>query len=435
MVGAAGGRAATTHPRLLDDVARRRGVRLPRRHRGRASDAGDLHPARRARRRSSRAVGSGRRGLRHPRRRRGVHAGRPDVAAQTRMLEYGVDLVAREARRTRPTTCCRSSCTPRLTDVEPPSLTDVELYSFFSLLFAAGSETTRNAVAGGLLALIERPEQLDVLRADPALALRRDRRDAALDDTVAVEAAHRDPAHRSRGHHDRTRRQGAVLGGIGEPRRARVRRADGVRHRAVIRTRTSSFGHGVHYCLGANLARLEMRVMFEELLRTFAHLRLGPARSSGRGATGTPASGTYRFGWHAEDRRAETTGSGASAASNTACTSATRGSVGSSPVWMSDISIDSTIVSTSAGHAIGIDVGADRRPRAAAPRAGRPTTLRISASTGMSRRRTVNSGSSPPRTRRARGWSSRDVEQRTQQILAPLTCRTVRGRGSGRCPR
>ena len=34
------------------------------------------------------------------------------------------------------------------------------------------------------------------------------------------------------------------------------------------------FGHGLHYCLGANLARLEIRVMFEELLPRFSKIRL-----------------------------------------------------------------------------------------------------------------------------------------------------------------
>src|ERR1700740_954636 len=47
-----------------------------------------------------------------------------------------------------------------------PALSDLELYLFFSLLFSAGAETTRNAVAGGLLALAEHPDQLALFRAD-----------------------------------------------------------------------------------------------------------------------------------------------------------------------------------------------------------------------------------------------------------------------------
>ena len=46
------------------------------------------------------------------------------------------------------------------------SLLDLELYLFFSLLFSAGAETTRNAVAGGLQALIDHPDQMRLLRED-----------------------------------------------------------------------------------------------------------------------------------------------------------------------------------------------------------------------------------------------------------------------------
>ena len=54
-------------------------------------------------------------------------------------------------------------------DGAPRRLTDEELLPFFMLLLVAGSETTRNAIAGGLLALIEHPEQLARLRGDPSL--------------------------------------------------------------------------------------------------------------------------------------------------------------------------------------------------------------------------------------------------------------------------
>ena len=53
------------------------------------------------------------------------------------------------------------------------------------------------------------------------------------------------------------------------------------------------FGQGVHYCLGANLARLELRVLFEELLTRFSAVRLWSSRWSGRAATGTPASAIW----------------------------------------------------------------------------------------------------------------------------------------------
>ncbi len=75
------------------------------------------------------------------------------------MLEYGSRLI--DEKRTCPADDMLSVVVhATLDDEDPPRLDDLELYSFFSLLFAAGSETTRNAIAGGLLALIERPDQL-----------------------------------------------------------------------------------------------------------------------------------------------------------------------------------------------------------------------------------------------------------------------------------
>jgi cytochrome P450 len=196
-------------------------------------------------------------------------AGAPSPASgsQARMLEYGANLVA--AKRAHPTDDMLSIVVhATLPDVDPPALTDVELYSFFSLLFAAGSETTRNAIAGGLLALIEQPDQLRALRAEPALL------------TTAIEEMLRwtTPSPSKR----RTATRATELAGHTIQPGDKVLFWEGSANRDErvfpdamafdIRRDPNphlSFGHGIHYCLGANLARFEMRVMFEELLPRF----------------------------------------------------------------------------------------------------------------------------------------------------------------------
>lgn len=85
--------------------------------------------------------------------------------AASRMYSYGQDLIA--SKRAAPTDDMLSVVANAMVDGgDEPALSDLELYLFFSLLFSAGAETTRNAVAGGLLALAEHPEQLRALRGD-----------------------------------------------------------------------------------------------------------------------------------------------------------------------------------------------------------------------------------------------------------------------------
>ena len=85
--------------------------------------------------------------------------------AGSRMYTYGQELIA--SKRAQPTDDMLSVvANAALDDVHGPAMSDLELYLFFSLLFSAGAETTRNAVAGGLLALAEHPEQLRSLRDD-----------------------------------------------------------------------------------------------------------------------------------------------------------------------------------------------------------------------------------------------------------------------------
>src|SRR5262249_21784018 len=78
---------------------------------------------------------------------------------------YGQQLIA--SKRTEPTDDMLSIVANATVDeLDGPAPSDLEVYLFFSLLFSAGAETTRNSVAGGLLALADHPEQLRALRAD-----------------------------------------------------------------------------------------------------------------------------------------------------------------------------------------------------------------------------------------------------------------------------
>lgn len=149
-----------------------------------------------------------------------------------------------------------------------PQLTDLEVYLFFQLLFSAGAETTRNALAGGLLALAQHPDQWHALRGDFGLL------------PTAVEEIIRwtSPSPSKR----RTATRRAVLGGkiIQAGQKVLVWEGSANRDPAVFDradefdvTRKPNphigFGHGSHFCLGAHLARLEMRVLYEELLSRF----------------------------------------------------------------------------------------------------------------------------------------------------------------------
>ena len=159
-------------------------------------------------------------------------------------------------------------------DGERAALSQIELDMFFLLLVVAGSETTRNAVSQGLLALLHHPEQLERLRAEP------------WELPVAVEEILRWSSPVSYFARRATRDTEIRGVRIAEGERVSMWYPSANRDEDVFEdpfrfdiARTPNphvafGGGGVHFCLGANLARRELTTLFEVLFERTAHIEL-----------------------------------------------------------------------------------------------------------------------------------------------------------------
>ena len=161
-------------------------------------------------------------------------------------------------------------------EVDGEKLSEVEFDSFFLLLAVAGNETTRNLISGGMLALFENPEERARLARDPSLM------PTAVEEMlrwVSPVMYFRRTATRDaeiRGQRIREGEKVTVWYGSANRDEDIFPRAD---HFDVGRTPNEhlAFGMGHHFCLGANLARLEIQIMFEEIFRRLPDLELaGP---------------------------------------------------------------------------------------------------------------------------------------------------------------
>jgi len=168
-----------------------------------------------------------------------------------------------EDRRAHPTDDLVSVVANATIDGEP--LTMMQTISYYVIAATAGHDTTASAMAGGLHALIEHPEQLARLRADPSLVA------TAADEMIRwvtpvkhfMRTATAD--HQLRG---RTIRAGeSVLLSYPSANRDEEVFDDPFRF-DVGRSPNKhlSFGFGVHYCLGAMLARMELKALYTELV-------------------------------------------------------------------------------------------------------------------------------------------------------------------------
>lgn len=187
--------------------------------------------------------------------------------AESRRDRYCRELIAR--KRVEPADDLLSI----VANATDPVLSDAEVHLFFNTMFSAGTDTTRNAITVGLLALAERPDQLRRLRSDLDLL------PTAIEEIVRWTSP--SPSKR------RTATRAVTLGEQSIEAGQKVLVWEGSANRdATVFDRPNefditrkpnphvSFGQGAHACMGATLARMELRVFFEELLPRFAQIEV-----------------------------------------------------------------------------------------------------------------------------------------------------------------
>jgi cytochrome P450 len=186
------------------------------------------------------------------------------IAAYTATQRYLADLVA--AKRANPTDDV-------LSDLTDSDLTDEELRGIALILLAGGLDTTANVLALGTFALLRNPAQLAELRGDPALT---DRAVEELLRYLSVAKTFMRTALEDVELGGRTIEAGTtVILSYNTANRDPERFADP--HALDLRRQERghlAFGHGIHQCLGQQLARVEMRVAFPALVNRFPTLRL-----------------------------------------------------------------------------------------------------------------------------------------------------------------
>ncbi|MCV7149985.1 cytochrome P450 [Mycolicibacterium pyrenivorans] len=183
------------------------------------------------------------------------------LASLMEMFAYFNDHTA--ARRKKPTEDLISAIANARIDGEP--LSDIETVSYYLIVATAGHDTTSATIAGGLHALIENPDQLHRLQQDPSLI------PAATEEMIRWVTPVK--------HFMRTAQDDAVIRdtAIAAGESLLLAYPSGNRDEDIFDNPTKfdisrvpnkhvAFGYGVHFCLGAALARLELNSFFTELV-------------------------------------------------------------------------------------------------------------------------------------------------------------------------
>jgi cytochrome P450 len=187
----------------------------------------------------------------------------------TEMRAYFAEEI--ERRRRHPGADLMSSLVSACEDTD--MLSAGELMQFLVMLLFAGNETTTNLIGNGMLALQEHPEQLKLLRRDPTLLPR------AIEEMLRYDSPVQSVF--------RTAKEDVEIGGTVVEKGSGIFVMVGSANRDSAKfenpdafdiTREENdhvtFGEGIHYCLGAPLARLEAAVAFDTMLNRFPQLQL-----------------------------------------------------------------------------------------------------------------------------------------------------------------
>ncbi|WP_411103958.1 cytochrome P450 family protein [Streptomyces sp. cmx-4-9] len=217
----------------------------------------------------------------------------PDARVMEQLTAYLFELVA--AKAADPGEDLLSALI-RTRDEDGDQLSPDELIGMAFLLLVAGHETTVNLIGNGVRALLEHPEQLAALRADPEALI-----DGAVEEMLRYDGPVQHATYRF-----------AVadleLGGVRVPAGSSVLVALAAADRDPARfaepdafdiRRTGgghlAFGHGIHFCLGAPLARMEGRIAIRSLLERFPGLAEDPEAGPRDWLPGTLVRGVTRL--------------------------------------------------------------------------------------------------------------------------------------------
>lgn len=190
---------------------------------------------------------------------------------------YFADVI--EQRRANPTDDIIGRLVASRVDGERP-LTVIELLDLIRLIFIGGNETTAGWIGGSMLIFLERPELLRKVQDDRAIL------PAVLEETLRLVSP-------SRWGQRRGGAEGVETGTVDIPYNAPIRLAWSSANRDEIRfpnpdefdleghtTPHMAFGHGIHFCIGANLARAEARIAFNRLFDRMTDFELAAPRDA-----------------------------------------------------------------------------------------------------------------------------------------------------------